>query len=406
MPRSSNRSILLAATLALLLVSLSVSPFCQNVTARSSAPNILLVFTGDIMPARKVEEMSKIYSDRYHPYYGIDNYTQIGDITCGNLETTVSVRGEPARLKRFNFQVDAQTLQPIKDAGFDVLSLANNHILDYGPDAALDTKDNIEDHGMKQMGLWYLNDPVRNARIPRVAFIETKGITFAFLGYTEYFWDDFLATANTPGPCPIDLELIKNDIEYAREQADVIIVSLHWFYDEYDKTPNPDEIRICKAVCDLGVDILANHGHHVLQDVEYYNGSLIMHCLGNTVFDQSIKSTHKSTIAMVYMKGAELDSLELIPLRKNDLHQYIPRGNILKEDIKEGLFLNWTDFDSRMFNSKRYLTDYKGADPVWYEPIFSIPVALTALGGILVIACILLGDYYWRKRKRKPRNKS
>jgi poly-gamma-glutamate synthesis protein (capsule biosynthesis protein) len=397
--------LIVASALAILIVIVSLSPLIGSSMAKDSQPHILLVFTGDIMPARNVQEMCEAYDDPYHPYHGIDNYTKKGDITFGNLETTVSTRGEP-QAKLYHFRVKPEALEYIKEAGFDVLCLANNHISDYGPLALNDTMDNIKEYGMEFTGMWYLDEPASMARIPRPVVLEVDGIKFAYLSFAEIPFSYFRATSQQAGLVPTWSNVMKADIEYAKTVADVVVVSVHWCYvPEYEKDTSQAEMDTCKKLSEWGADIIANHGPHVLHKVEYHNGSLIMHSLGNTVFDQSIKSTHKSAIAMVHLKGKELDRLELVPLRKNDKHQYIPQGNVLEEDVQEGLHLDWDDFNSRMFDSDEFLTEYEGAEPFWYEPFLSAPaiaIEITILVILILVALFLIR----RRRKKKKGNKS
>ena len=134
------------------------------------------------MTARSVEREIEEHDDNYFPFRSIGEFTKKGDITFGNLEMCISKRGEPLD-KTYTFRAKPQTLQGVRDAGFDVLTIANNHICDYGSEATQDTMDNIEEYGMKHVGLWYLNEAANNASIPRPIVIEAKGLKFAFLGY-------------------------------------------------------------------------------------------------------------------------------------------------------------------------------------------------------------------------------
>lgn len=392
------------AILVFVILFLSMFSTVPITTRAAREPKILLVLTGDIMPDRRVEEVCEEYDDPYLPYYGIDNYTKKGDITFGNLETTVSYRGEP-QAKLYHFRVPPDALECIKEAGFDVLCLANNHISDYGTDATNDTMDNIKKYGMEFTGMWFEREYGANSTIPRPVVFEVEGIKFAFLSFAEIPFSYFRASEDQAGLVPTWPNVMRKDVQYAEDLADVVVVSIHWCYvPEYQKEITKDQIDTCHDLTDWGADIIANHGPHVLQEIEYYNGSLILHSLGNTVFDQPIKKTYKSAIALVHLKGGELDRLELVPLKKNDKHQYIPQGNILEENIREGLHLNWTDFDSRMFNSDEFLTDYEGAPPLWYEPFMSLwfiaAVSITTLVLLITVARLLHWRYNRRKRKK------
>jgi poly-gamma-glutamate synthesis protein (capsule biosynthesis protein) len=391
--------------LIMLITIISTDNFNSAALTRTSDPNnseITLVLTGDIMVGRRVETRIVENNDIYFPFRGIGDYTKKGDITFGNLETTISERGE-ALDKTYTFRASPNTLFGVRDAGFDVLSLANNHIRDFSWEATQDTMDFVDGYGMKHVGLWYLNEPAENASIPRPVMIEAKGVRFAFLGYTENPSTSFLATETIAGPVPIEDSIMRADVEYAKSVADVVVVALHWArLPQYVKVADPGQIEICHNLCNWGVDILANHGPHVLQEVEYYNDSLIFYSLGNTVFDLSNTSSHYSMLATLTMRGTEFDRLELVPIVKNEHDQYIPRGNILELEVTEDLYLDWTDYQTKMFNSDKLIDDSPGSDSknnVQANPDWLVAAAVVGTIGLtLAILLILIYKRFIREK--------
>jgi len=370
---------------AILVIGLLVLSSISFPIGAGSDPDdtITLVLTGDIMTGRRVEHAINTYDDTYFPFHGIGEYTRRGDLTFGNLETTISTRGEEAD-KLCTFRAHPKTLEGVRDAGFDVLTLANNHIIDYGEDATNDTMRYVNEYGMENVGMWYLDEPAADARIDRPVVLEAKGIRFAFLGYGENFTSLFRATDTLPGPVPMKMNIIVEDIEYARTVADVVVVAIHWRRTpQYVKTVDETQMDICRRLVDAGADVLACHGPHVAQATEFYNGSLILYSLGNTVFDQSEPSTHQSMLAMVRLRGSTIDSLSLVPLRMNQLYQYIPQGNILELHAGNGTWLDWDDYDSLMFSSDQRLTMYQ-------EPVRGPKYWLTRDEGITAVLMVVI----------------
>jgi poly-gamma-glutamate synthesis protein (capsule biosynthesis protein) len=376
----------------------------MNSSGAGESSEIVIVLTGDIMTARGVEAEIDEHNDIYYPFRGIGELTKRGDITFGNLETTISERGEPLN-KAYTFRAGPETLQGVKDAGFDVLSLANNHICDFGTLATEDTIAFVEGYGIKHVGLWYIDEEATNARITRPVVIEAKGVRFAFLGYGENLPVSFTATDTKPAPVPLIDSVMKADIEYAKSIADIVIVAIHWArLPQYVKVADAGQIELCHRLSDYGADILANHGPHVLQEVENYNNSLIFYSLGNTVFDLANRSSHESMIATVYLDGKDFKKLELIPIVKNAQDQYIPRGNILMMDVTDELLLDWTDYQTKMFNSDDLISDYSGVDEndgnsgaSNSELEWIVPVII----GSMVIGLALVILFMNRIRKRK-----
>jgi len=351
---------------------------------------ITLVLTGDIMLGRGVGNKIDEYNDPYFPFEEIGKYTKEGDITFGNLETTISNRGEPLE-KKYVFRAKPRSLQGMKDAGFDIVTLANNHICDYGPEATLDTMDYVEQYGMDHVGLWYLNENAKNTRIQRPLIIERNGLSFAFLGYGENLSSSSLATLDKPAPVPAQLSIMKVDIQYARSIADIVVVSIHWTrIPQYVKSADQGQISLCHSLCDWGADIITNHGPHVLQEIEYYNNSIIFYSLGNTVFDLSNEASHYSMIVNLHLEGKNLSKIDLVPIVKNDQHQYEMKGSIVTLDVNEDLYLNWDDYESLLFENVD--SDNKQCE---LKVITGLSVSIAIIGVIIIVV-----SFKHRKNKK------
>ncbi|HUO75852.1 MAG TPA: CapA family protein [Candidatus Paceibacterota bacterium] len=223
----------------------------------SAPPSVHLLFVGDIMLSRSVGDAMLRRNDFDWPFERIASVTAAADLTFGNLETPISTRGTPHGCG-YCFRADPRVVDGLRYAGFDVLSVANNHSHDYGSDAFADTLQYLASASI---------DPVGYGP----AVVRTVGTTrIGFLAYTY----------------PLDEARITADIAAARPQADVLVVSFH-AGTEYETVHNALQERVYHAAIDAGADLVIGSHPHVVQDVERYKGKWIAYSLGNFIFDQT-----------------------------------------------------------------------------------------------------------------------
>lgn len=266
------------------------------VAPQHEAPTISLAFVGDIMLSRNVERDLKARSlDFTYPFAATAPMLQAADIAFGNLECPISGQGE-ALDKRYIFNAPPESVQGLVFAGFDVVSLANNHILDYGPEAQEDTIRILAENGVAGPGITTGDEP------QSPAILERNGLRVGFLAYADHESPYAYAKEYVPfptGPAKARKESIVRDIVALKPTVDIIVVSIHWGI-EYEKTPNERQVDLGHFVIDQGAHILAGHHPHVQQDAEWYNGGLIIYSLGNFVFDQWSKpATRESRLYTV-----------------------------------------------------------------------------------------------------------
>jgi poly-gamma-glutamate synthesis protein (capsule biosynthesis protein) len=208
------------------------------------------------------------------------------DIRFGNLELPLTER-VAATYKDYVFRAPPSSVDALTGAGFNVLSLANNHALDYGSEGLLDTLATLERAGIAGVGAGRSAEEAR-----RPAVLTVKGVRVAFLAYTNTPNDSISgwnaaadeAGAERPGVAWGRAEDIRRDVAAARAGADVVIVSLHSGF-EYTATPNPRQRELARASVDAGAALVLGGHPHVLQGVEFYRGAPIIYSLGNFVFD-------------------------------------------------------------------------------------------------------------------------
>ncbi len=252
--------------------------------------SISIALVGDILPAAKVLELMKINGYDY-PFLKARSVLESADIAAGNLETPITSRGTPAEDKQYVFRGSAESVPALKEAGFDFLSLANNHTLDYGWEGLSDTMDVLDDADLQHAGSG-IDD--REAFSP--AYIESNGITVGFVSVTrvvpEVSWK---ADRSHPGVA----EAYSPDravaaIKEAKENADMVIVMVHWGVERADR-PVAHQTDLAHRFVDAGADIVAGSHPHVLQGFEYYKNKWIAYSLGNFVFSTTASSKTSET---------------------------------------------------------------------------------------------------------------
>ncbi|KAA3664116.1 MAG: CapA family protein, partial [Chloroflexi bacterium] len=250
-------------------------------------PVIELAAVGDIMLDRALGR--QLQTDITFPFAHVAPLLQQADITLGNVESALGDTGTPAP-KSYAFRAPPAAAQSLAAAGFDIVSLANNHAMDFGPDALLQGIDLLKANNIIPTGA---GKNANTAHAP--AIININGLTLAVLSYVhvpvEYKGFDteiWTATENTPGLAWAHPEQIRADVtavsKPTEQQTDLVVVMLHSGY-EYVEAPSPPQIAAAHAAIDAGADLVIGHHAHILQGVEFYKDGVIVYGLGNFAFE-------------------------------------------------------------------------------------------------------------------------
>jgi len=239
-----------------------------------------LLFVGDIMLSRRVETTVDKYfgGDFSFLFAKVKSVVQDADISFGNLEGPASDTGRDKR-NLYSFRMKPEALDAIKDTGFDVLSLANNHIGDWGRIAFEDTLRRMNEEELVYAGAGYDEE---DAVTPEI--IYKNGMKISFLAFTDVGPNWLRAFDDNPGILIVDEktpEIIKN----ASKETDVLVVSFH-FGNEYYNKSNSRQQKIARMAIDSGAKIVIGQHPHVVQEIEEYKDGIIAYSLGNFVFDQ------------------------------------------------------------------------------------------------------------------------
>ncbi|TFE31584.1 CapA family protein [Cohnella luojiensis] len=261
-----------------------------SVPLEGDGETVSLALVGDILPAAKVLDLMKINGFDY-PFREAKAVLEAADVTAGNLETPITTRGTPAKNKQYVFRGSAEAVPALKEAGFDFLSLANNHTLDYGWQGLSDTMDALDDADLQHAGSG--NDD-REAFAP--AYIESKGITVGFVSVTrvvpEVSWK---ADRSHPGVAEAySPNRAVAAIKEAKENADIVVVMVHWGVERAER-PVAHQTDLAHRFVDAGADLVTGSHPHVLQGFEAYKGKWIAYSLGNFVFSTTASSKTSET---------------------------------------------------------------------------------------------------------------
>ncbi|MDO8752132.1 MAG: CapA family protein [Candidatus Wolfebacteria bacterium] len=280
----------------------------QDIRGRQARETSLL-FVGDVMLARGVQGQIRKHSDFSYPFRQIVSTLREADFVFGNLEGPISSRGANQG-SEYSFRADPRAVEGLKFAGFDVLSLANNHIWDWGTPALLDTVDILNGAGIRAVGVG-ANADVANAP----AIVNVSGTRLGVLAYTNLYPEGLVAGENSPGVSNSQLERVVEDIRAVRNQVDLVIVSYHWG-EEYVPEPSPERRELARAIIDAGADLIIGHHPHVVQEVEKYKDGWVAYSLGNFVFDQNFsEETMRGEMLRVVVRGGEISRVEKVPIR-------------------------------------------------------------------------------------------
>ncbi len=189
-----------------------------------------------------------------------------------------------------------------------MLSLANNHMFDWGQAALVDTLDRLRSAGIRPVGAGR-ND--LEAHYP--VLVNLNGVRLAFLAYVDVPPREASAGADRPGVAWLDPERALADIRFAQPLADVVVVSLHWGV-EYARRPSPAQVEFAHRMIDAGADLVVGGHPHVVQPLEEYHGRWIAYSLGNFIFDQHDPPTHHGLLLEATLTGKQLSSVRPVPI--------------------------------------------------------------------------------------------
>jgi len=269
--------------------NITVADNANTPTEASGKANF--IFVGDIMLSRYIGELMIKKQNYDFPYEKIKNELAGADLVFGNLETPVSNKGESTHTL-YSFRADPQVLSGLKNSGFKVVSIANNHIFDYKLEAFTDTLNNLRNADIAYAGG---GDDFNEAHSG--ATLEINGIKTTILAYTDLLPKSTAATGNKAGIAHLDETQMIKDIKTAKEKSDLVIVSFHWGQ-EYQTKSNAHQQKIATAAVTAGADLIVGHHPHVAQEIGEIQGVSVAYSLGNFIFDQNFSPETENALML------------------------------------------------------------------------------------------------------------
>ena len=270
------------------------------------AEEIVINAVGDIMLAGRWA--SSIKKQGYdNPFNATALELAKGDINLANLESPIACNGTEFLAKQFRFRAEPELAPALRKAGFQLVTLANNHSMDFGGQALNETMKNLE-----AAGITWIGAGENLAESHKMALYTIKGKKIAFLGYSLTKPIEFLAGQLHPGTAPGYEKLVVADVANARRRADYVIVSFHWGKEGSGKVQSYQRNTAHKAI-EAGADVIIGHHPHVLQGVERYKNGIIFYSLGNFAFASKSKTSAAAALVRLRLNDATREA-EILPL--------------------------------------------------------------------------------------------
>ena len=285
------------------------------------------LFFGDIMLDRNVG--AKIAKDGLDPLLANlagenKSFFSGYDLVSANLEGAVTTAGEHyAPVAGNDFAFSPEVVSALQNYNFNFFNLANNHLTDQGQKGLQETKDNLT-----ALGLNFSGCPDAQIGECSAKIVEIDNTKVAMLGFSMVY-------------NPVDLKELKKIISDFKEQADLVVVNVHWGV-EYEHKYNTTQAQIAHDIIDSGADLIIGHHPHVVQGLEIYNNKPIFYSLGNFIFDQYFSSATQEGLALGFSIDPQTKkfAINLFPLQaKNSQVQLMP------DEAKEKFltdFITWS----------------------------------------------------------------
>jgi len=279
-------------------------------------PQITLLFTGVIVPARCVQSAIDARGDANYVYNEVRDLISSADLSVGTLNTTLSdLSTHTGCIVTYVLVSDSRSASAAASAGFDVMSVATNHIKNCNGEscgdnynrAFIDTLDNLRANNILPVGAGM---DLSEAMQPVV--VEVQGIRFGFvsLGMVEPM---AFAGQDSPGIAELTDENLRAAIDSARQVSDVVIAMPHWGPED-SSDPSTYQQHFAQVAVEAGADVVVGNHTHVVQAIEQLDGIDVFYGLGNFIFDQTWDLAHQQGVMLLlHFNGTDYSGYDLIP---------------------------------------------------------------------------------------------
>jgi poly-gamma-glutamate capsule biosynthesis protein CapA/YwtB (metallophosphatase superfamily) len=283
-----------------------VAPPPSAPTVAPPPAEITLAFAGDVHFAGRT---ARLLDDPDTAFGEIATTLADADVTMINLETAVTTRGTPEP-KQFLFRAPPSTYAAVKAAGVDVVSLANNHALDYGQQGLADTVEAARAAGVPAVGAG------ADAAAAHAAWTTTvRGTRIAFLGFSQVheLWRRWRATDTRPGIAMAhERDRAVAAVRAVRAAVDTVVVYVHWGR-EGQECPTAEMRGFAAALADAGADIVVGTHAHLLLGEAWLGRTYVQYGLGNFLWWRDDAFSNDTGVLRVTLRGGRVASTELVP---------------------------------------------------------------------------------------------
>ena len=293
--------------------STAVKPTLQITQTSASIPTTSLLFTGVIVPARCVQAAIDASGDSDYLYDEVREIISRADLAIGTLNATISdYPPHTGCVPTYVLVGGSENADALALAGFDMMSVATNHIKNCGLSncgdrAFFDTLENLRRVGIAPVGA---GENLQGAMEPLV--VEMNGVRFGFVSLGQLEPRAF-ATEEKPGIAVLDEDNLSSAIQAAKQVSDVVVVLPHWGPEDVP-VPNWSQRELAQLAVAAGADLVVGNHTHVVQAIEEIDGVMVFYGLGNFVFDQNWALDHQQgVILLVTFQGTEMVDYQLIP---------------------------------------------------------------------------------------------
>lgn len=233
-----------------------------------------LTAVGDIMLGERMNRPIRKFGPEY-PFYCVYPIFRRSNIVLGNLEGPFSKNAEQQK-RNFTYKIDPKNARILRRAGFNIMTLANNHLLDCGSEGVLETLSALKRHNILYIGAGKNEEEAHSPAIMLAGKYK--------IGLLGYYWNRRTAArGNKPGSAMDSEEYLANDIRLLRSLVDRVVVTVHWGV-PYDRYPSEEDQKKAHFAIDCGADIIIGHHPHIVQPFEVYKNRPVFYSIGNFAF--------------------------------------------------------------------------------------------------------------------------
>ena len=346
-PRTSGKTVsIIIAVLAVIVFGAGIVGNALNKNATSSVSEynggklVKGTVVGDMMLGRSIT--NKGSKNNYkNMFSGVSDLWKDSDYVAGNLECVLldNASDYEKNDKEIHINAETKTANVLKENGFTLVSLANNHLADFKAKGVVNTLDTLDKVGLKHVGAGRnLTDAAE------YDMQEINGVKIATIAVSDIIPKDFAARDSKAGILTTKTLKYYQAVKDASEKADLVIANIHWGV-EYGMTETEAQQQLARNLINWGVDVVIGSHPHVLQPVEKYGDGIIFYSMGNFVFDQGWSRTKDSMVLNYYVDEDGNCSFEITPIRIKDGYPEVTNNAFFKKRTYRTLTKNLKDSD-------------------------------------------------------------